>query len=71
MSERFDEIAERLDAIADEIAEAAIDELRAAVQRGDGKRPAMEKRLTQSRRAVEKAAHVLRTLDGDHDESGV
>lgn len=65
MNERFDDIADRLDAIAEEIAEAAIDELRAALQRGEAKRPVLEKRLTQSRRAVEKAAHVLRSLDGD------
>ena len=69
MSERFDDIAARLDAIAEEIAEAAIDELRSALQRGEAKRPATEKRLTQSRRAVEKAAHLLRSLDGQSDQT--
>jgi len=69
VSERFDDIADRLDAIAEEIAEAAIDELRAALHRGDGKRPALEKRLTQSRRAVEKAAHVLRGIDDESDDT--
>ncbi|MEO6123019.1 MAG: hypothetical protein ABIR32_04860 [Ilumatobacteraceae bacterium] len=65
MSERFDDLADRLDAIAEEIAEAAIDELRGALQRGEAKRPTLEKRLTQSRRAVEKASHLLRRLDGE------
>lgn len=68
MSERFVDLAERLDAIAEEIAEAAIEDLRGALQRGDAKRPALEKRLTQSRRAVEKASHLLRQLDGLGDD---
>ncbi len=62
MTTPYDDLAERLDAIADELAERAIESLRAAVERGDDRRPDEERRLTQSRRAVEKAAHLLRGL---------
>jgi stalled ribosome rescue protein Dom34 len=61
---RRDELADRLDAVAEELSDLALDSLRAALERGDTSRPADEKRLTQARRAVEKAAHLLRTADG-------
>jgi hypothetical protein len=57
---RQDELADRLDAIAEELSDLALDVLRQAVDRGDAARPAEEKRLSQARRAVEKAAHLLR-----------
>ena len=58
---RINEIAERLDAIDEELAEMAIEILRAALaDRGVAGRPPVEKRITQARRAVEKAAYVLR-----------
>ena len=63
MSDRFASLAERLDAISEEIAETALSELKSAVRRGEQKRPATERTLTQARRAVEKAAHLLRNLD--------
>ena len=63
---RVDEIAERLDAINEELAELAIEILRAALaDRGVVGRPPVEKRITQARRAVEKAAYVLRRVPGD------
>lgn len=58
--ERRDDIADRLSALSEEIADLAIDELRGALRSG-GKRPESEKRLTQARRAVEKAVHLLRS----------
>ena len=61
---RRDELADRLDVIAEELSDLALDSLRAALERGDSSRPAEEKRLTQARRAVEKAAHLLRSADG-------
>jgi hypothetical protein len=61
----FDSLAERLDAISEEVADTALNELKAAVRRGEQKRPAAERTLTQARRAIEKAAHLLRSLDGD------
>ncbi len=58
-SDRIDDIRARLDGIAEELAELAIDALRQAIDEGSAKRPAEEKQLTQARRAVEKAARLL------------
>jgi len=71
VSEQTDEIADRLESIAEELASAAIDELRGAVQRREQRRPANERVLTQARRAVEKAAHLLRNIDGDEEPDDV
>jgi hypothetical protein len=51
-------VRERLEGIAEELADLAIERLRAAV---DGKEDAAgeERRITRARRAVEKAAHLL------------
>lgn len=70
MSEREAELAERLDAIAEELAELAIDTLRAAITdpAGADRRPDTERRLTQARRAVEKAAYLLRRAGGESDD---
>ncbi len=65
MNARLDSIADRLDLIAQDIADMAIAELRTAVRRGDQKRPTSERTLTQARRAVDKAAHLLRSLEHD------
>jgi hypothetical protein len=59
-------IRERLEVIAEELADLAIEALRAALAAGEEKRPAAEKRLTQARRAVEKAAGLLK----DHEPHG-
>ena len=56
-------MAARLDAISEELADLAIDELRSALGSRTG-RPEQEKRITQARRAVEKAAYLLRRADG-------
>ena len=69
-NERFECLADRLDQISDEIAESAIEELKTALGRGDSKRPATERRLTQARRAVEKAAHLLRGAENGDDPAG-
>ena len=59
------EIAERLSAISDELADLALDRLRQAsdsVRAGDEPDPhltAEEKRITRARRAVEKAVQLL------------
>ena len=62
--DRREDLADRLDVIAEELSDLALDSLRAALERGDSSRPVEEKRLTQARRAVEKAAHLLRSADG-------
>jgi stalled ribosome rescue protein Dom34 len=62
--DRRDGLAERLDVIAEELSDLAMEALRDALERGDVDRPVEERRLTQARRSVEKAAHLLRGLDG-------
>jgi hypothetical protein len=54
-----DHLRERLEGIAEELADLAIDRLRAAVDGNEGA-AAEERRLTRARRAVEKAAGLLR-----------
>ena len=44
---REEALAERLDAIADELSDLALEELRTAVERGEPARPVDEKRLSQ------------------------
>ena len=64
MSGAFDDLAEQLDAIAAELDDRAFELLREAAAERSG-RPADDKRLTQARRAVEKAAHLLRGSSSD------
>ncbi len=64
MSGAFDDLAEQLDAIAAELDDRAFELLREAAAERSG-RPADDKRLTQARRAVEKAAHLLRGAPAD------
>ena len=66
MGEYTDLVAEmvaRLESIAADIDELAFDRLRESVADGEVTRPADDKRLMQARRAIEKAAGVLRQLD--------
>jgi hypothetical protein len=66
MSGRFDDLAERLQAVVEDLDQIAFDQLREAAAEG-GPRPPDDKRLTQARRAVEKAVHLLRG-GSDNDE---
>ena len=59
----YAELVHRLESIASDLEEIAFDRLREAVDDGELTRPADDKRLMQARRAVEKAAGVLRQLD--------
>lgn len=56
---RLDDIRGRLDGIAEELADIALDLLRQAVDEGANRRPDAEKVVTRSRQAVEKAARLL------------
>jgi hypothetical protein len=58
-----EQLASALDDIAEQLDELAFDRLRVAAADGETERPRTDKRLTQARRAVEKAAHILRDLD--------
>ncbi|MEY4338739.1 MAG: hypothetical protein RLZ14_589 [Actinomycetota bacterium] len=59
MSGSYDHLADRLDAVAADLDEVLFDQLREAAAARSG-RPADDKRLTQARRAIEKASHLLR-----------
>jgi hypothetical protein len=55
----YDNLADRLDAISEELDEVMFDQLREA-SAARGGRPVDDKRLTQARRAIEKASRLLR-----------
>ena len=63
MAGEFDDIRGRLEAIAEELADLAIQRLRESIDAGGHELPIDEKRLTRARRAVEKAASILREPD--------
>jgi hypothetical protein len=56
-------LADRLESIVADLDELAFDRLRSAAADGATARPASDKELVKARRAVEKAAHILRRLD--------
>jgi hypothetical protein len=62
MTGEYDLLVERLESIAADLDEMAFDRLREAVADGEVVRPADDKKLMQARRAIEKAAGVLRQL---------
>ena len=59
MAGEFQEIRSRLEAIAEELADLAIERLRESIDAGGNELPVDEKRLTRARRAVEKAMAIL------------
>ncbi len=63
MAGEFDDIRSRLEAIAEELADLALERLRSSVDAGGTELPVDERRLTRARRAVEKAVAVLREPD--------
>jgi hypothetical protein len=66
VSGSYDHLADRLDALAEELDELMFDQLREAAAEKSG-RPADDKRLTQARRAIEKASHLLRGRESAPD----
>ena len=68
MSGEFENLRERLELIAEELADLAIVRLRESIDAGGHELPVDEKRITRARRAVEKAASILREPD-DNDFS--
>jgi hypothetical protein len=63
MAGEFEDIRHRLEAIAEELGDLAIIRLRESIDAGGKERPVAEKRLTQTRRAVEKAINILKEPD--------
>lgn len=63
MPGEFDDIRARLETIAEELADLAIERLLASIDAGGTELPIDEKRLTRARRSVEKAIAILREPD--------
>lgn len=63
MAPDLDDIRGRLETIAEELADLAMEALRDAIEAGERGRPAEERRLSQARRSVERAASLLRSAD--------
>lgn len=59
----FDDLRERLESIADELADLSMERLRRSIDEGGDQLPIDEKRLSRARRAVLKAADILSTDD--------
>ena len=62
-SGRYDDLIDRLQLVVDDLDQIVFDQLREAAAEGKP-RPINDKRLTQARRAVEKAVHLLRGGSG-------
>jgi hypothetical protein len=60
---RYQHLVDGLQLVADDLDQICFDQLREAAAEGRA-RPADDKRLTQARRAVEKAIHLLRGGSG-------
>ncbi len=63
MAGEFQDIRARLEGIAEELADLAMQRLRESIDAGGTELPVDEKRLTRARRAVEKAAAILAEPD--------
>jgi hypothetical protein len=63
MAGEFEDIRQRLEGIAEELADLALERLRESIDAGGAELPVDERRLTRARRAVEKAVAVLQEPD--------
>ena len=63
MENRIAEIQMRLESITEELTDVSVDVLRTALESGETTRPAIDKKLGQARRAVEKAARILEQVN--------
>jgi hypothetical protein len=63
MAGEFQDIRDRLQAIADELADLALERLRESIDAGGTELPVDERRLTRARRSVEKAVSILSAGD--------
>lgn len=63
MAGEFEDIRHRLENIAEELADLALERLRESIDAGGAELPVDERRLTRARRAVEKAIGLLRERD--------
>jgi predicted ABC-type ATPase len=63
MAGEFDDIRGRLEMIAEELADLAIQRLKESIDAGGHELPVDERRLNRARRAVEKAVSILQEPD--------
>ena len=63
MSDKLHDISQRLDSIAEELEDLALDRLRSEVEAGATKASETDRRLARARRSVSKAAMLLRDID--------
>ncbi len=63
MAGEFDDIRQRLDGIAEELADLGLVRLRESIDAGGVELPVDERRLARARRAVVKAAAILAEPD--------
>ena len=63
VSGEFDQIRDRLETIAEELADLSMERLRRSIDVGGDQLPIDEKRLSRARRAVLKAADILSEPD--------
>lgn len=63
----FEALRERLEVIADELADLSMERLRRSIDEGGDQLPIDEKRLSRARRAVLKAADILAS-ERDRDD---
>jgi hypothetical protein len=61
--DRLGPLADRLEAINEELDEMMFDLLREASAAGATERPRADTQLSRARRSIDKAAHLLRQLD--------
>ena len=66
---RYQDLADRLDGVVEDLDELSFDLLQRAAADRAGRRPDADRTLTQARRAAEKAARLLRGLADDADRS--
>ena len=62
MVDDFYTLSERLEFIAEEISDLLLERLRSAVEAGDTKPSADDKRLNRARNAIVKAAYLLKDM---------
>jgi predicted nucleic acid-binding Zn-ribbon protein len=67
MAGEFDDVRRRLESIAEELADLAMERLRESIDAGDEELPVDERRLTRARRAVERAVEILKQPDDAPD----
>ncbi len=63
MAGEFQDIRARLEVIAEELADLAMERMRESIDAGGSELPVDERRLMRARRAVEKAAAILAEPD--------